>query len=173
VSRVRFSVGRTVLAGALALSLAGCSDAAGPNRDPCTGDVTITVSSGPTPTFTWTPACGVIGLLVEEEASDMWFISATGSGTIGSGVKYGTVPPGATEETPPLTLLAGRTYEVILFRGTQDDGVIAGLKALPPKECHSESQSDEDSPPFVKVVLSEWCGGSVIPRQRAPTRCGK
>jgi hypothetical protein len=70
--------------------------------------------------------------LVEEEASDMWFISATGSGTIGSGVKYGTVPSGATENAPALTLLAGQTYEVILFRGTLDDATIAALEAFTP-----------------------------------------
>lgn len=132
VSRVRCSVTRSSLVGALVLSLVGCSDTASPNRDPCTGDVTISVSSGTTPTFTWSPACGVLAVLVEEDASDIWIISATGNGTIGSGVKYGTVPSGAEEGTAPVALLAGHTYEVILFRGTEDDAVIAGIQAFTP-----------------------------------------
>lgn len=65
------------------LASVGCStDISAPESGgPCTGDVAVTISSGTTPTFTWTPACRVIGLLVEQGSSDQWFLEATGVGS--------------------------------------------------------------------------------------------
>jgi hypothetical protein len=116
------------------LVVSGCSDdnGAGPgNPAPCTAGVTVSVSAGTTPTFSWTPACGVIGLLVEEQAGDRWFLEATGGG-FGPPVTYGTVPTGATAPGPATALLAGTTYEVILFRGTEQSPVVAALHEFTP-----------------------------------------
>jgi hypothetical protein len=64
----------------LAPFLLGCGDSTGPEEPdeqviPCTeqiGSVDVTVSDGLTPTFSWSPACGVAMILIEEDASDMW-----------------------------------------------------------------------------------------------------
>jgi hypothetical protein len=111
----------------------GCgSDATGPEAGgACTGNVTVSVSAGTTPTFTWTPACRVIGLLVELEASDQWFLEGSGDG-IAPGVQYGIVPPGATASEPARPLVSGTTYEVILFRGTPETATIAAIKEFTP-----------------------------------------
>jgi hypothetical protein len=117
---------------ATATACGGGSDAIGPDAGgACTGNVTVSVSAGTTPTFTWTPACRVIGLLVELEASDQWFIEGTGGG-IASGVQYGIVPPGATSSEPARPLVSGTTYEVILFRGTSETATIAAIKEFRP-----------------------------------------
>ena len=116
------------------LAMAGCSDGAtGPdNIEPCTvNSVTVSVSSGTTPTFTWTPACRVLMLLVEQEATDQWLLEATGDG-IAPGVRYGTVPPGATARDPAIPLQAGTTYEVILFRGPPESAVIIAIEEFVP-----------------------------------------
>ena len=121
-----------VLVGSFAL-LAGCGDGGtGPGvTGPCTGNVTVSVSSGITPTFDWTPRCTVLALLVEQEASDMWFIEGTGDG-IAPGVRYGTVPPNAIADDPALPLVRGTTYEVILFRGTVQNPTIAAIREFTP-----------------------------------------
>jgi hypothetical protein len=127
----RLSVLR-VLAATLPLLVACGGDGTGPdNAGPCTGDVTVSVSAGTTPTFTWEPECRVIALLVEQGASDMWFLEGMGQG-IASGVRYGTVPPNAVAEDPALPLVAGTTYEVILFRGTMQDATVAAIREFTP-----------------------------------------
>lgn len=125
------------LAGAAAsalLAIAGCSDGGtGPDDlGPCTvNSVAVSVSSGTTPTFTWTPACRVILLLVEQGATDQWLLEATGDG-IASGVTYGTVPPGASANEPATPLQAGTTYEIILFRGPAGSEVMIALEEFTP-----------------------------------------
>jgi hypothetical protein len=61
----------------------------------------------------------------------MWFLDGTGAG-IASGVTYGSVPSGASQESPALPLLTGTTYEVILFRGTPDNATIAAMEDFTP-----------------------------------------
>jgi hypothetical protein len=73
----------------------------------------------------------VIGLLVEFEASDQWFIVGSGAG-IAPGVQYGVVPSGATASEPATPLVSGTTYEVILFRGTSETATIAAIKEFTP-----------------------------------------
>jgi hypothetical protein len=122
-----------LLAAAVPL-LSACGDGGtGPGASgPCTGNVSISVSAGTTPTFTWLPPCRVVALLVEQEASDMWFVEGTGDG-IASGVQYGTVPPNGAADEPALPLVPGTTYEVILFRGTSlQDATLAGIREFTP-----------------------------------------
>lgn len=117
-----------------AIAIAGCTDGAtGPDDlGPCTVDsVDVSVSIGTTPTFTWTPACRVILLLVEQGATDQWLLEATGEG-IASGVTYGTVPAGATADEPATPLQAGTTYEIILFRGPAGSEVMIALEEFTP-----------------------------------------
>ena len=122
---------------ATAVLAAGCGDddAAGPDGlAPCTGTVTVSVSAGTTPTFSWAPACAAYGLIVEEGASDRWFLRATGAAGIAPGVRYGTVPAGASEDgEAAVPLVAGRTYDVSVFRGTTDNNAtLAGNAEFTP-----------------------------------------
>jgi hypothetical protein len=131
-SRVSSLVHRPFVLLILLASVSCADDVSAPdNRGPCTSDVSVTVSGGTTPTFTWTPACRVIGLLVEQGSSDRWFLEATGAG-IAPSVTYGSVPPGASEDAPPIPLVSGTTYEVILFRGTPENATIAAIKEFTP-----------------------------------------
>ena len=105
------------------LFLAGAHLACGGDPDPvspisvptCSGPVEVTVSGGTTPTFTWTPACTVHILLVEQGATDRWFLVATSEGGIAPGVRYGIVPAGAEQAEPAIPLTAGRTHDVTLY----------------------------------------------------------
>jgi hypothetical protein len=116
----------------LLLSACGGDGSTGPSvTGPCAGSVTVSVSAGTTPTFTWTPRCRVLALLVEQDASDMWFIEGTGDG-IAPGVQYGTVPPDAVSDEPALPLVRGTTYEVILFRGSPQNAIIAAIREFTP-----------------------------------------
>lgn len=83
--------------------------------DECTGPVSISVSPGTAPTFSWTPDCAVGQLLVEEGASDRWGAWADGANTIASPVRYGVAPTG-TELEPADALIAGQTYRVTVHR---------------------------------------------------------
>ena len=102
------------------LALGSCSD-----DDPvstnapaaCTGSVTVTVTSGTTPTFSWTPACSVVALIVEQGANDHWNVLANGDPGFGPNVVYGTRPAGSTQVGATTPLQAGTSYTVTLFRG--------------------------------------------------------
>jgi len=106
-----------------------CTDATGPESQgpPCrddTGNVTVTVADGPTPTFSWSPACAMAIVLVEEDASDMWGASsdealwsdAARANVITPPVTYGARPAGTTVFQSPLSLLSGHAYELVLWR---------------------------------------------------------
>jgi hypothetical protein len=114
-----------VLAGA-AVALGGCSeDATGPASCGAeTTSVTPTVAVSQSVTFDWDPACGVALLLIEEDASDQWLVgtpestwgSPDGANRIFPPVTYGRAPAGATERDAAASLVAGRTYELVLWR---------------------------------------------------------
>ena len=129
---------RRVAALALVLVLLACSggdDATGSGLSRCQTDVTLSVSSGMTPQFTWTPACGAGALFVESvDGSDLWYVEPTVSAGIASGVTYGVVPPDAIEDAPALALEAGKTYFVYVAKGSGNSLALAGLKSFSPQE---------------------------------------
>lgn len=127
--RAPLALGLTSLA-----MLASCDDdPTGGAADTCRGNVTVSVSPGTTPTFTWSPACRAASLLVETQAEgDVWRIESSGSDGIASGVTYGTVPPGAVEDAPATPLVEGSRYDVILFRGSGAGVAIAGVASFIP-----------------------------------------
>ena len=103
----------------VALSVLSCGDNnTGPAQplQECTGSVTISVTAGTTPTFSWTPNCTVGGLLVEEGATDRWGAWAGGPNVLRSPIGYGVTPPGGLDEGPADALILGHTYTVILTR---------------------------------------------------------
>lgn len=113
----------------LIATAASCSDNPGaPTRTPCTaetGAVSVTVTkSGGSVTFDWNPTCAVAMVLVEEDASDRWVLmapglddtSSTAANIIVPPVTYGQAPQGAEEYEPAMTLVAGHTYDLVLWK---------------------------------------------------------
>ena len=101
-----------VAAAALASSLFACGPSTG------TGQFTVTVTAGTTPTISWDEAAGpAAGMAVSEypgTSVNMWVLSQGVSG-IPSGVKYGTVPVGAYEtKGAAKPLVAGTQYDVTI-----------------------------------------------------------
>ena len=116
-----------------ALASCGDDDPSSPNAPAaCTGNVTVTVTSGTTPTFSWTPACSVVALIVEEAANDQWNVLANGDPGFGPSVVYGAKPPGSTQVGAVTPLRAGTSYTVTLFRGPLASPVIASLQFFTP-----------------------------------------
>jgi hypothetical protein len=115
----------TLLAFFAALAALSCSDST-PPRD-CTANTgSVNASVAVTQTgivFDWTPACAVALLLVEEDGSDMWVVAAPNlsststesSNIILPPITYGVAPSG-TDADPPQTLIAGRTYDLVLWK---------------------------------------------------------
>jgi hypothetical protein len=108
---------------ALILSLA-CSDSpTQPAACATAGSVNVTVTTGATLSFDWSPRCAVALVLVEADASDQWSLSVPdldetateSSNLITPPVLYGESRAGleSSEATP---LVAGLTYEVILWK---------------------------------------------------------
>jgi hypothetical protein len=99
------------------LFLFSCGGVVDPPPFPtCTGPVTLTVSAGTTPTFSWTPDCALGRLVVEEGFAERWGTEAPGDNIYRSPITYGIRPPGSTEEEPAAPLRAGSTYKVTVFR---------------------------------------------------------
>lgn len=118
----------------LLFTLCGCAD--DPTEpvalEPCTGAVTVSVTSGSTPRISWAPACTMVSLLVEEGASDRWQIIANTDVGFGPGVRYGTVPAGTTQNAAASPLAAGVLHDVILFRGPLASPSISAVKEFTP-----------------------------------------
>ena len=127
-----------LLAVSCAMVLACSSDSNDPGdaAPACTGPVTIAVSSGTSPTFSWTPACRLFFVNVELGATDQWSIISDSTNAIAPPVQYGVVPAGAQQSTSEVTpLVPGQTYEVNLFYwtgpGAQDGTFIGSLDFTP------------------------------------------
>ena len=128
-------VTRVILTSSAFLALGSCSDdePLTPNAPAaCTGNVTVTVSAGTTPTFSWTPACSIVSLYVEEGANDHWAIFANGDPGFGPSVTYGMKPEGTNQTVPTTPLKAGSTYSVTLFRGPLASPQVSALQIFVP-----------------------------------------
>jgi hypothetical protein len=88
----------------------------------CPGDeVSVTVSGGLSPTFSWAPGCGMTSLDVFPSAggSSLWVLYSGGQAVenpFRSGIRYGDAPAGALEVTGPVRLAVGTEYTVVLYR---------------------------------------------------------
>jgi hypothetical protein len=89
-------------------------------------DVTVRVSAGLQPAFSWNPACRIEGLAVHLPGPGpiVWStMSSRLSNTIATPVRYGVFPDGAAQTANILLpLVAGTRYQVTLFRGDDSPG---------------------------------------------------
>jgi hypothetical protein len=116
--------------------LARCTSSSGPNLAPCSGAVTLTPSSGLTPTLVWTPNCLVDQVTVEENIAPSaggpqprWIIQSqtTGQGTP-SPLRYGDVPAPMQVVLSAAALVAGHQYRVHVSGG----GTVVGTAVFTP-----------------------------------------
>ena len=86
--------------------------------------VTVTVSPGTSPTFSWTPSEAGSWLSVEavEDGADQWVITTDSTNAIVPPVRYGIVPEGARELRAPVALTRGTTYLLLLVRNADAGG---------------------------------------------------
>ncbi|MFI5214417.1 MAG: hypothetical protein ACHQU8_07765 [Gemmatimonadales bacterium] len=120
--RRRFSIG---VACVLGWGLLSCSTSTEPSVLPCTdpsiasgGGVLLSVGSGTAPRFSWSPTCNAYSLVVTDSVgTTMWGVISDSGSTLAPSVDYGVVPAGPhTQTQAPVTLLAGKSYAVGLYR---------------------------------------------------------
>jgi hypothetical protein len=108
-----------VLAGLAFMSLT-CSDSSGPVFEDCPERVEVQASPGVTPTFSWSPACGMAFLHVSMGEDLLWIVRAATDTTIpnpfASGMQYGKTPRHGHVWVGPEPLEAGKVYEVRVGR---------------------------------------------------------
>jgi len=101
---------------------------------PCDGPLTVTVSSGTTPTFDWTPNCGVNRLLVLPAnpppglITEGWAVNSA-SGLFKPPITYGALPNGADPGSAATALVAGTTYQVTVYRAAYEAIIASGGSA--------------------------------------------
>ena len=103
------------LAAGLAVVLAACSDASGPDDGSCDGPIALSVDPVGDPTFTWAPSCTVAQVRVQQVADGVvvWEVE-TDANSIDPAVVYGTVPAGAAETVDEELLDDGVQYRLVL-----------------------------------------------------------
>jgi hypothetical protein len=112
----------------LALSLGGSEASAPPVESRADVQaVTVQVSAGTRPTFTWTPACGMASTMVFAPAGVplAWVVYGgivAASNPFRSGMRYGQPPPGTFVAKPPAALHAGVDYQVVIYRWIGEPG---------------------------------------------------
>lgn len=108
---------RRALSAALTiLLLASCG--AGPTEpEMCPDEITAQVVIEPdaAPEFRWSPDCplGMVRVSTPDHGRILWSVSTRQPG-IGSGVRYGVTPAGASTSGPAEPLVAGETYLLVL-----------------------------------------------------------
>ena len=124
-----YGLSRLPLLFALVGSSLGCSEASAPPVEACPGDpqVTVQVSAGTRPTFSWTPACGMTSIRVfpMDAPAAVWVVyggSIAVSNPFRSGTRYGQSPPGTFVAKPPAALQSGAEYQVLVYRWIGEAG---------------------------------------------------
>ena len=120
---------------ALALCLAAAAAAAAcsgstqesPLEECPDNQVTLSVSAGTTPTFSWSPSCGISSLDVFPSAGGaaVWVFyggQQAATNPFRSGIRYGQAPSGALVVTGPVPLTSGTEYRVTVRRWLGDPG---------------------------------------------------
>lgn len=120
-------VGLSCFAAVLLLCVSSCGDEAPTGPGACVGDVSLEVSDGTTPTFSWSPPHPMyeLGVYKRSEWNLVWGldIDANAADTVELGIvppiQYGVVPPGAREGLAPSALMTDTVYLVYVACGTE------------------------------------------------------
>jgi hypothetical protein len=76
----------------------------------------LTATSGTTPRFDWSPGCLAYRLTVlGPGGAVVWQVQGDAGNTMGSGIRYGVVPAGATESQAAAAIVSGQPHQVGLF----------------------------------------------------------
>lgn len=142
--------------------------------------ITISVSAGTTPIFSWTPDSTIGRLIIEEGAEKIWGAETAGANTYRSPIRYGVHPDGASEDEAANPLLPGHTYKVSLFRWISVDPeslqlVAAQVFTPSPEfgengdnpnadvvESAGETEPEEDAPPAKEADAENQVGSDPI-----------
>src|SRR3954465_874142 len=123
---------RSTVTALLLGALLGCHDATAPAA--CDGKLDVLVTPGVTPTFSWSPTCGISELLVFKEPAPfvageyeslLWRFTVSELTPIGPGVRYGNAPRGATVSKTSETLRPGSEYRIVVMYTVGGDRVSA------------------------------------------------
>jgi hypothetical protein len=121
--RRRFSI--TVACVMFGLGLLSCATSTEPSVLPCTdpsisggGGILLSVGTGTTPSFSWSPVCKAYSLVVTDSVgTTMWGVISDSGSTLAPSVDYGTIPAGPhTQLQAPVALQTGKSYAVGLYR---------------------------------------------------------
>jgi hypothetical protein len=114
---------------ALVLCVSSCGDEVPTEPEPgaCLGDVSLEVSDGTTPTFSWSPPHPVyeVGVYKMSGSDFVWGLNIDGSAAdavelgIVPPIEYGVVPAGAYAPVSPSALMAGTLYRVYVACATE------------------------------------------------------
>jgi hypothetical protein len=101
----------------IALVMLACRDSSAPAPAPgltlCAVPLTVSVTSGTTPVYRWTPPCGATYLEVTSpDRQHVFWIVRGDTGKFGPGVQYGVAPSAFTTRFGPLPLTVGASYLV-------------------------------------------------------------
>lgn len=100
------------------------------------GGVLLTVGSGTAPRFKWSPVCQAYSLVVTDSVgTTMWGVISDSGSTLAPFVDYGVVPAGHTAIQAAVTLQAGKSYAVGLYRqyaGSPTPSDVLGAVAFRP-----------------------------------------
>ena len=118
----------------VALLRLSCSNSAFEPIVACTDqqEVTVLVSGGTSPRFTWDPSCGMASVQVwaTETSSDGWVLysgSYAAENPLPSGLRYGEVPPKGLQPAEPAPLRRDVEYRVAVYRWIGEPGGPGGL----------------------------------------------
>lgn len=124
-----FRTSQLVIRLGFVVALSSCADNAFEPIVACSDDqvVTVRVSAGTTPRFTWRPSCGMASVQVAatETSSDGWVLysgSHAAENPLPSGLRYGEVPDQGVEPAPEARLQRGVEYRVSVYRWIGDSG---------------------------------------------------
>jgi hypothetical protein len=130
---------KAVLVASLVMFAASCGgDKSSVNPDAaadrCSGAITVTVSSGAAPAFSWSPACKATNLTViraDAPATDpaIWAVGREPN-QFGPGVQYGVAPAGSVVFVAPAPLQKGVRYQVAVFATIGEDAVMGSGSAV-------------------------------------------
>jgi hypothetical protein len=115
---------RVLLRASVALLIAGLACGGDTTAPVCSGQVDMQVSASLPPVISWAPDCSVVRLSATAPPSTgfavVYWAIAAGDRQIESGVRFGQVPRGAVEESPPAFIMSGDRVNIQLEspRGT-------------------------------------------------------